>query len=101
MAQYSTYTDGVTVEYTDGVDTFRNGSIGGAFVTEKLDGASWSTLEMIDLEGSADTGVFRDGTRGSSYVVDKTLNATGFNGTESLDEGLTGDWINLVNLNID
>lgn len=101
MGQYVTYTSGITVEYTDGVDTFRDGSVGGSFVTEYLDGASWSTLEMLDAEGGIGIDTFRDGIRDNAYVVDKTLTSTGFSGVESLDEGLTGDWINLLKLEIE
>lgn len=44
---------------------------------------------------------FRDGVRDSAYVIDKTLTVTGFAGAESVDEGVTGDWINLEKLEIE
>lgn len=31
-----------------------------------------------------------------SLVVDRELNATGFTGAESTDDGVTGDWINVT-----
>ena len=34
----------------------------------------------------------RDGARDGAYVIDIELTPLGFNGVESLDEGLTGDW---------
>jgi hypothetical protein len=37
----------------------------------------------------------RMGVRDSMFVVDKELTATGFAGTESTDDGATGDWINI------
>jgi hypothetical protein len=41
-----------------------------------------------------DTGLkVRDGARDSAYVLDMELTPLGFAGVESVDEGLTGDWI--------
>lgn len=37
----------------------------------------------------------RYGIRDGNFVVDKELTATGFAGTESTDDGVTGDWINI------
>jgi hypothetical protein len=99
--QYVEYTTGVLVEYTDGVDTFRDGSLGGAYVIEKLDGASWDDIETLDSEGKTGVPTFRDGVRDDCYVIDKALTVTGFLGVESLDEGMTGDWINLEKLKIE
>jgi hypothetical protein len=101
MDQYLTYTTGVLIEYTDGVDTFRDGSLGGSYVIEHLDGASWDDIEMLDSEGITGIPTFRDGIRDSCYVIDKALTVTGFLGSESLDEGVTGDWINLEKLEIE
>lgn len=43
-----------------------------------------------------DTGLkCRDGARDGEYVIDIELNPTGFDGTESTDDGLTGDWLNI------
>lgn len=40
-----------------------------------------------------DTGMkVRDGARDGAYVIDIELTPLGFDGVESLDEGLTGDW---------
>ena len=33
MGQYVLYTNSVLVEYTDGVDTYRDGSVGSSFIT--------------------------------------------------------------------
>lgn len=102
MAQYVTFTNEVYVVYTDGVDTFRDGSRDGAFVTDQ-------TLTPTGFAGDEDTDwanvdsttnplgltVFRDGVRDGGYVKDQTLTATGFAGAESLDNGVTGDWVNL------
>ena len=44
---------------------------------------------------------FRDGVRDGAYVIDKTLTPTGFAGSESVDEGVTGDWINIEKLGIE
>jgi hypothetical protein len=93
--QYIYYTSGTMVEYTDGVDVFRDGSLGGSYIVEVLDGASWDDLESIDAEGAIGIDTFRDGVRGGAYVIDKTLTPIGFAGIESLDDGITGDWINL------
>lgn len=41
------------------------------------------------------TNDYRDGVRDGAYVIDKALTETGFAGTESTDEGITGDWVNL------
>jgi hypothetical protein len=98
MGQYALYTNSVLVEYTDGVDTFRDGSVGSSFITEHLDGGSWDTLESLNDGGLT---IFRDGIRNKCYVIDQTLTATGFSGVESTDEGVTGDWINLENLEIE
>ena len=41
----------------------------------------------------------RDGARDENldgipeYVIDKELTVTGFNGTKSTDNGITGDWV--------
>lgn len=41
-----------------------------------------------------DTGLHvRDGARDSAYVLDIELTPLGFSGVESVDEGVTGDWI--------
>jgi hypothetical protein len=41
-----------------------------------------------------DTGLkVRDGARDGAYVLDMELTVLGFGGVESVDEGLTGDWI--------
>ena len=101
MGQYAEYTNATLVEYTDGVDTFRDGSLGGSYVIEKLDGASWDDLEALTTDGGLGLTTFRDGIRDHCYVVDQALTVTGFLGTESLDEGLTGDWINLEKLEIE
>jgi hypothetical protein len=38
---------------------------------------------------------FRIQARGGHLCTDMELTATGFDGTESTDEGVTGDWVNL------
>jgi len=101
MAQYVTYTSGTLVEYTDGVNTFHDGSYGGVYVIEQLNGASWDTLETLDADGGIGVATFRDGVRDGAYVIDKTLTGTGFAGSETTDEGATGDWINLQKLAIE
>jgi hypothetical protein len=98
--QYREYTNSELVEYTDGVDTFRDGSLGGSYVIEKLNGASWDDIEALVVDGGLGLTTFRDGIRSDCYVVDQTLTVTGFLGIESTDEGLTGDWINLEKLEI-
>jgi hypothetical protein len=107
MAQYAIYTSGVTVEYTDGVDVFRDGSRAGTWVTDKTltvtgfagsENTDWLNIETLDTDGGIGIDTFRDGVRDGTYVIDKTLTATGFAGAESLDEGVTGDWINLYPL---
>lgn len=63
---------------------FRNSGIGTALINGFL---------MIP---DAVTGLrFRIGARNSQYVIDKELTVTGFSGTQSIDDGLTGDWINI------
>lgn len=51
--------------------------------------------EFIFTDG-VDT--FRIQARDSKLKTDMALNATGFDGTESLDEGVTGDWKNLESI---
>lgn len=41
----------------------------------------------------ANTIKVRDGVRDAAYVIDIELTVLGFDGAESLDEGVTGDWI--------
>ena len=105
--QYKVYISGVLVTYTDGVDTFRDGSRAGTWVTDHTltptgfggtEGTDWENLEMIDAEDGIGIDTFRDGIRDGTYVIDKTLTATGFAGAESIDEGVTGYWINLYPL---
>jgi hypothetical protein len=109
MAQYQIYTSGVQVTYTDGVDTFREGSRAGVWATDHTltatgfagaENTDWENIATLDAEGGIGIDTFRDGVRDGNYIVDKTLTATGFSGTESLDEGATGDWINLYPLTI-
>jgi hypothetical protein len=38
---------------------------------------------------------YRDGVRNGKFVIDTTLTPLGFSGSESTDEGVTGDWLNL------
>ena len=42
--------------------------------------------------------IYRKGVRFGSFVIDYALTVTGFAGDESLDDGLTGDWINLKSI---
>jgi hypothetical protein len=109
MAQYVTFTTGVTVTYTDGVNTFRDGSRAGTWVTDwtltltgfaGAENTDWENLEMLDADGGIGVDTFRDGVRSDAYVIDKALNGTGFAGSESLDNGLTGDWINIQTLTL-
>lgn len=41
---------------------------------------------------------FRIRSYNSKLCTDMALTPTGFAGTESLDEGVTGDWINIESL---
>ncbi len=41
---------------------------------------------------------YRDGVRDEAYVVDKELTPLGFDGIESTDGGITGDWIELLEI---
>jgi hypothetical protein len=109
MSQYTTYTTGVTVTYTDGVNIFRDGSRAGTWVTDHTltltgfagaENTDWENLEMQDADGGIGIDTFRDGMRGGAYVIDKTLTVSGFSGSESIDEGLTGDWINIQTLTL-
>ena len=119
--QYQVY-DNVLIEYTDGVNTFRDGSRGGAFVTDVElsatgfsgaettdEGVTGDWMNISDYNGSTDAnpspdpsplGVYRDGITGGVFVTDMTLTATGFDGDESLDDGLTGDWFHIKELDI-
>jgi len=38
---------------------------------------------------------YRDGVRDGKFVIDQALTPLGFDGSESVDEGVTGDWLNL------
>lgn len=43
-----------------------------------------------------DTGLkVRDGVRDGAYVLDMELTELGFDGVESTDEGVTGDWLEM------
>jgi len=102
MAQYVIFTDGIYVTYTDGVDIFRDGSRGGAFVTDQTltttGFAGAENTDWINVDSNTNPlglNVFRDGVRDGCYVKDQTLTGTGFSGVESLDNGVTNDWVNL------
>jgi hypothetical protein len=41
------------------------------------------------------TYIYRDGVRSGKFVIDKELTPLGFSGSESIDEGVSGDWMNL------
>lgn len=117
MPQYVIY-DNVLVEYTDGVNTFRDGSRNGSFVTDmELNATGFNGVESTDggltgdwanmtefngatLYDPSPSGVYRDGIRDGVFVTDMTLTTTGFAGTESLDDGLTGDWLHIKDLDI-
>jgi hypothetical protein len=96
MAQYVVYNPDTYVEYTDGVDTFRQGSRGGEFVTDRVltsngfngtINVDWENLDSITCVGA--TGIFRDGVRGGNFVTDAAITVTGFSGT------INTDWKNL------
>ena len=100
MSQYTIYTSGTLVTYTDGVDIFRDGSRAGNYVIDKtitalgftgVENVSWVNLETMSGGGLA---TFRDGVRDNSYVVDETLTLTGFAGAEDTD------WTNIEKLEI-
>jgi hypothetical protein len=42
--------------------------------------------------------IFRDGVRDGKYVIDVAVTVLGFAGTESLDNGITGDWMKIFEL---
>ena len=119
--QYKVY-DNITVEYTDGLNTFQDGSRNGSFVidveltvtgfggTKSTDeGVTGDWMNLIEYNGTTGTnpspdpsplGVYRDGVRGGVFITDMALTATGFDGEESLDDGLTGDWLHIKELDI-
>jgi hypothetical protein len=49
--------------------------------------------DILLLTDGVDT--FRFNVRDHTLCTDQALTATGFAGTESTDEGVTGDWVNL------
>lgn len=57
--------------------------------------SSQITSQYIYSTDPISTRKLRIGIRGDSFVVDKELTETGFTGTESDDDGITGDWINI------
>ena len=90
--QYYTYNDTDYVTFTDGVDTFRDGSRDEMFVIDKtLTATGFAGTEDVDWEERENhtctgaTGVFRDGVRNGMYVIDAEITATGFDGTEDVD----------------
>ena len=115
--QYTIY-DNALIEYTDGVTTFRDGSRGGSFVTDVAltvtgfagtestdegvtgDWMNLSEFNGITLYDPSPSGIYRDGVRGGEFVVDMALTLMGFDGDESLDDGLTGDWVHIKDLDI-
>ncbi len=99
MAQYVTYLLNELVEYTDGTETYREGSRNNTFVLDKeITGLGFSGVEDTDWENlwskvnTGLTGVFRDGVRDGAYVIDEALTGTAFAGTENVD------WINVETL---
>jgi hypothetical protein len=48
--------------------------------------------DLLLLTDGVDT--FRFNVRDSHLCTDQALTATGFDGTESTDGGVTGDWVN-------
>jgi hypothetical protein len=99
MAQYVTYQPNTYIEYTDGMDTFRQGSRDNSFVTDRritivgFDGTidlDWENIETVLGQGTL--GVFRDGVRTSKFILDEALTGTGFAGSENTD------WVNLISL---
>jgi hypothetical protein len=100
MAQYALFPAGTLVTYTDGVDTYRDGSRGGSYVIDKTitalgfagaENTDWENVETLSGGGLAS---FRDGVRFAAYVIDETLTATGFSGIEDVD------WTNVETLEI-
>jgi hypothetical protein len=99
MAQYVTYALNELVEYTDGTETYREGSRNNSFVLDKeITALGFSGVENNDWENLWSkvsvglTGKFRDGVRSGAYVIDETITGTGFAGTENVD------WINVETL---
>lgn len=105
--QYQEYHEGVYVEYSDGIDKYREGVRNLLFVTDKtltpIGFNGFINIDWVNLNARTKigiTGVYRDGTRDGKFVLDETMNGTGFTGSESTDGGITGDWINMETIPI-
>ena len=53
------------------------------------------------VEYTDGTTTYRDGVRDGAYVIDVELTTTGFDGAESTDEGVTGDWMELTEIKVE
>jgi hypothetical protein len=102
MAQYRIYNDGEYEIFTDGVDTYRTGARNYAYVIDEeltpggftigIENVDWINIE--EVIHALGTGVFREGVRDGKYCIDAALTPMGFDGLESTDGGITGDWLN-------
>ena len=82
MAQYTEITASSQLSITNNIDTFRLAVVSGQLAIQKQIGeSSWSTIDLYTASG---LGVFRVGTRDEHWVIDETLDATGFSGTEDI-----------------
>lgn len=55
--------------------------------------------QYIYYEDPVTGDIYRDGVRNGKYVIDKRITELGFDGQESQDGGITGDWVNLEEWN--
>lgn len=52
-------------------------------------------VQYTEYEDPITGDIYRDGVRDGKFVIDVVLTPSGFEGSESTDEGDTGDWLNL------
>jgi len=86
MAQYTSISATVPLVITDGVDNFQYTVVDGTMYLQQIVDASWEDIEEYTDAGG---GVWRMGVRSLHWVVDCTITATGFSGTENTD------WLNI------
>lgn len=81
MAQYTSIIAGSPLTITNNIDTFRYAVVSSElFLQQLMSESTWGNIELFTASG---LGVFRVGVRSGHWVIDETLDGTGFAGTEN------------------
>ena len=102
MAQYLIHISGNPIVWTNGINTFREDVRGGIYYIDKaltalgfgigsIEGIDWAIVKFVT---GSPHGLYRDGCRDGSWVIDATLTPLGFAGIENTD------WVILEQHNI-